>query len=54
MMTRALDVNDNTEQNPKRAPPSGDKPRKQKVEGKSLQVNENRVEDQQPAPAPER
>jgi len=52
-MTRALDVNDNTAQNPERPPQpqSGDKPRKQKVQGKALQVNENSVENQEPAPA---
>ncbi|UVK41779.1 hypothetical protein LHFGNBLO_001010 [Mesorhizobium sp. AR10] len=47
-------MNDNTPQNPKRPPQSSDKPRKQKVEGKALQVNENSVENQEPAPMPER
>ena len=51
-MTRALDVNDNTKENPKRPPQpeSGDDLRKKKVDGKAFQVNENSVDN--PAPAP--
>ena len=45
-MTRALDVNDNSEQTPKRPPQpeTGDDLRKKKVEGIALQVNENSVD----------
>ncbi|MBZ9675181.1 hypothetical protein [Mesorhizobium sp. ES1-1] len=45
-MTRALDVNDNNEQTPKRPPQpeTGDDLRKKKVEGIALQVNENSVD----------
>ena len=52
-MTRALDVNDNTEQNPKRPPQkeTGDDLRKKKVEGIAFQVNENSVDNPKPAPA---
>ena len=52
-MTRAFDVNDNTEQNPKRPPrkETGDDLRKKKVEGIAFQVNENSVDNQEPAPA---
>ena len=51
-MTRALDVNDNTEQNPGRPPQrqTGDDLRKKKVDGKAFQVNENSVDN--PARAP--
>ena len=51
-MTRALDVNDNTEQNPKRPPQkeTGDDLRKKKVEGIAFQVNENSVDNQEAAP----
>ncbi|CAN7251472.1 hypothetical protein LJR234_001140 [Mesorhizobium amorphae] len=43
-------MNDNTAQNPERPPQpqTGDKPRKQKVQGKALQVNENSVETRNP------
>jgi hypothetical protein len=46
MMTRALDVNDNSEQTPKRPPQpeTGDDLKKKKVEGIALQVNENSVD----------
>ena len=52
-MTRALDVNDNTKENPKRPPQpeSGDDLRKKKVDGKAFQVNENSVDNPAPAPA---
>ena len=52
-MTRALDVNDNTEQNPERPPQrqTGDDLRKKKVDGKAFQVNENSVDNPTPAPA---
>jgi hypothetical protein len=57
-MAKALGANDNTAQNQGRPPQqrSGDKPNQQKLAGKALQVNENSVEDQQPArsPAPPR
>lgn len=45
-MTRALDVNDNSEQTPKRPPQpeTGDDLKKKKVEGIALQVNENSVD----------
>jgi hypothetical protein len=51
-MTRALDVNENTEQNPegRPQPQTGDDLRKKKVEGKAFQVNENSVDN--PARAP--
>ncbi|WP_167514550.1 hypothetical protein [Mesorhizobium intechi] len=51
-MTRAFDVNDNTEQNPERPrqPQTGDRLKKKKVEGKAFQVNDNSVDN--PAPAP--
>jgi hypothetical protein len=44
-------VNDNTAQNQERQPrqQSGDKRKEQKLQGKALQVNENSVEDQEPA-----
>ncbi|MBE1707471.1 MULTISPECIES: hypothetical protein [Mesorhizobium] len=53
MMTRALDVNDNTEENPGRPPrpQTGDHLKKKKVEGKAFQVNENSVDNPAPAPA---
>ena len=53
MMTRALDVNENTEPNPTRPPQprSGDALKKKKVEGKAFQINENCVDNQEPAPA---
>jgi hypothetical protein len=56
MMTRALDVNDNTAQNPKRPPQTqtGDTLKKKMVQGKALQVNENSVENQETAPPPKR
>jgi len=52
IMTRALDVNENTEQNPEGPPQpqTGDDLRKKKVEGKAFQVNENSVDN--PARAP--
>ncbi|MEP6564195.1 MAG: hypothetical protein ABJB10_03590 [Mesorhizobium sp.] len=52
-MTRALDVNDNMPQNPKRPPEpqTGDALKKKKVEGTAFQVNENSVENQESAPA---
>ena len=52
-MTRALDVNENTEENPKRPPQAqtGDKLRKKKVDGIVFQINENSVDNQKPAPA---
>ena len=52
MMTRAFDINDNTEENPKRPPQpeTGDDLRKKKVEGKAFQVNENSVDNPTPAP----
>jgi hypothetical protein len=51
-MAKALGANDNTAQNQGRPPQqqSGDKPNQQKLAGKALRVNENSVEDQQPAP----
>ena len=55
---KALEVNDNTAQIQERRPQqqSGDKRDQQKLQGKSFQVNENSVEDQEPArsPAPPR
>jgi hypothetical protein len=53
MMTRALDVNENTEQNPKPPPQpkTGDTLRKKKVEGIAFQINENSVDNQQSPPA---
>ena len=55
---KALEVNDNTAQIQERRPQqqSGDKRGQQKLQGKSFQVNENSVEDQEPArsPAPPR
>jgi hypothetical protein len=50
-MTKAREVNDNTAQNQKRQPQqqSGDKCNQQKLQGKALQVNENSVEDKEPA-----
>jgi hypothetical protein len=57
-MAKALEANDNTAQNQERQPQqqSGDKRNQQKLQGKALQVNENSVEDQEPAgsPAPPR
>jgi hypothetical protein len=57
-MAKALEVNDDTAQNQERQPQqqSGDKRNEQKLQGKALQVNENSVEDQEPArsPAPPR
>jgi hypothetical protein len=57
-MAKALEVNDNTTQNQERQPQqqSGDKPVPEILEGASFQVNENSVEDQEPAraPAPQR
>lgn len=57
-MAKALEVNDNTAQNQERQPQqqSGDKRNQQKLQGKAFQVNENSVEDQEPArsPAPPR
>ena len=51
-MTRAPDVNDNTEENPKRPPQpeTGDDLRKKKADGKAFQVNENSVDNPTPAP----
>jgi hypothetical protein len=53
IMTRALDVNDNTEQNPKHPPQSqtGDTLKKKKVEGIAFQINENSVDNQESPPA---
>ena len=57
-MAKALEVNDNTAQNQELQPQqqSGDKRNQQKLQGKAFQVNENSVEDQEPArsPAPPR
>jgi len=52
IMTRALDVNENTEQNPERPPrpQTSDDLKKRKVDGKAFQVNENSVDN--PAPPP--
>ncbi|MGX5832267.1 hypothetical protein [Mesorhizobium sp. 43Arga] len=51
-MTRALDVNDNTAEDPERPPrPQTGDLRKKKVEGKAFQVNENSVDNPAPAPA---
>lgn len=52
-MTRAFDVNDNSEQNPKRPPQqkTGDDLKKKKVAGKAFQVNEDSVDNPKPAPA---
>lgn len=52
-MTRALDVNENTAQNPKRPPQpqTDDDLKKKKVEGIAFQVNENSVDNQEPASA---
>jgi hypothetical protein len=49
-MAKALEVNDNTAQNQERQPQqqSGDKPGPEILEGKSFQVNENRVEEGEP------
>lgn len=51
-MTRALDVNENTEENPERPPQprTGDRLKKKPVEGKAFQVNENSVDNPVPAP----
>ncbi|TIN21943.1 MAG: hypothetical protein E5Y31_19430 [Mesorhizobium sp.] len=50
-MTRALDLNENTEQNPKRPPQqqTGDDLKKKTVEGKAFQINENSVDNPEPA-----
>jgi len=50
-MTKALDVYDNTAQNQERQPQqqSGDKRKEQKLQGNALEVNENSVEDEEPA-----
>jgi hypothetical protein len=62
-MSKALEVNDNTAQTQKRQPQRqsddkrDDKGNEQKLQGKALQVNENSVEDKEPAagsPAPRR
>ncbi|QND55233.1 hypothetical protein [Mesorhizobium huakuii] len=52
VMTRAFDINENTEENPKRPPQpeTGDDLRKKKVGGKAFQVNENSVDNPTPAP----
>lgn len=52
-MTRALDVNENTAQNPKRLPQPrpDDDLKKKKVEGIAFQVNENSVDNREPASA---
>ena len=52
-MTRALDVNENTEENPEHPPQprTGDRLKKKPVEGKAFQVNENSVDNPAPAPA---
>ncbi|MDF2389608.1 hypothetical protein JMG10_49855 [Nostoc ellipsosporum NOK] len=56
MMTRALDINDNTNQKPKRPPQArtGDVLKKKKVEGKALEVNENSVKNPKAAPVPQK
>ena len=52
-MTKALDVNDDTAQEDERQRRQhGDKPKQQKLRGKALQVNENSVEDKEPAGPP--
>lgn len=53
MMTRALDVNENTAQDPKRPPQpqTDDDLKKKKVEGIAFQVNENSVDNKEPASA---
>lgn len=53
-MTKALDVNDDTAQEDERQRQqrSGDKRKQQKLQGKALQVNENSVEDGEPAGPP--
>lgn len=59
-MAKALEVNDYTAQNQQRQPqqPSGDKRNQQKLQGKAFHMNENSVEDAEPAlsqsPAPPR
>jgi hypothetical protein len=52
-MANELEVNDNNAQNQERHPrqQSGDKPNSQKLQGKAFQVNENSVEDPEPAPS---
>lgn len=51
-MAKALEVNTNTAQNPEHQlqQQSGEKRNQEKLQGKAFQVNENSVEDQQPAP----
>jgi hypothetical protein len=53
-MAKALEMNDNTAQNQERQPQqqSGDKRNQQKLQGNALHVNENSVEDQEPARSP--
>jgi hypothetical protein len=53
-MAKELKMNDNTAQNQERQPQQkpGDKRNQQKLQGKALQVNENSVEDQEPARSP--
>ena len=55
-MAKALEVNDNTAQNQERQPQQqpDDKRNQQKLQGKALQVNENSVEDEEPARSPAR
>jgi hypothetical protein len=50
-MAKELEVNDNTAQNQERQPKqqSGDKHNQQKLQGKAFQVNENSVENEDPA-----
>ncbi|WP_162252283.1 hypothetical protein [Mesorhizobium sp. Root102] len=49
-------MNQNTKQNPKHPPQqqTGDDLKKKKVEGKAFQINENSVDNPEPAPAPTR
>ncbi|PZV35934.1 hypothetical protein [Mesorhizobium kowhaii] len=53
-MAKELEVNNNTAQNQQRQPQQkpGDKRNQQKLQGKAFQVNENSVEDQEPARSP--
>ncbi len=55
-MAKALEVNDNTAPPRARQPrqPSGDERSQQKLQGKALQVNEDSVEDHEPARTPPR
>jgi hypothetical protein len=53
-MAKALEMKDNRAQNQERQPQqqSGDKRNQQKLQGKALKLNENSVEDQEPARSP--